>query len=101
MNVIKLNNVEQAEWRKWLNKQSPIVRKTAKKYPPYKYFYLPATDKVCIPYSYADDGTITVTIKQTFNKHTKLSLDRRVFGISPSDLAPIPKHLLKFLPVAQ
>ena len=73
----------EARWEEWRDALPPIPRSVALSHPPNRLYRLNGKWNVTIQ-SYADDGTVTVTITNSFNQH--LGFERDVFGELPAHL---------------
>lgn len=76
-------------WREFLEQlpANGVARASAEKFPPWELLRL-APDvggQRVIPYSYSDDGMLTVAVLGKFNL---LWMERKVFGIKPEELEP-------------
>jgi hypothetical protein len=76
-----------ADWKEWKETLPETARKNAEKFPPWELLWLPTSDSGhrVFPYSYSDNGTLTVVVTGQFNRVT---MERKVFGINPEDLTP-------------
>ncbi len=76
---------QKREWEEWLGGRPPEVRIVAEKYPPNKLYRMKGTGHRVLLYSYCEDGTVTVIVS---GKYNLVTMERRVFGISPDSLEP-------------
>lgn len=75
-----------SQWEEWLGTLLPETATMARRYPPDHYYRLRSTGQIVTIYSYSDNGTMTVDIRQNANPDMWLLMERRVFGIEPEDL---------------
>lgn len=71
---------EQAEW---IEERPQVIKDLIEKVPPNRLYLLKQSGHRVFPYSYSEDGTVTVCVSGEYNM---LSFERLVFGIAPDDL---------------
>jgi len=76
-----------AEWQEFIDTLPPDgkAKASAMRFPPWELLLLRSSGHRVLPYSYADDGTLSVVVLGRYNL---ISFERRVFGIEPDDLEP-------------
>lgn len=67
----------------WLSTRPQIIKDLVAKISPGRLYRLKSSGHRVFPYSYSEDGTITVVVSGEFNK---LTFERCVFGVTPEDL---------------
>ncbi len=82
---------EVAHWGQWLSGRPKLILDMALLYPVNALLRIKASRHYCQPYSYFEDGTITVSVTCNFQC---VAFDRTVFGLKPEDLEPaeLPAH---------
>ena len=78
--VIEINEVE---WKKWVESRPEAVQQLCKKLPPDRLYLLKTSNHRVTLFSYSEDGTVTVNVT---GKYNALTFERQVFGIKPEDL---------------
>lgn len=95
MNHYDPTDAQLREWNQWLNGRPQVIQDLAARFPPWKLFRLKDSGHRVVPYSFNEDGTLTVTVLGKFNF---VAFDRNVFGIDPADLdecdLPLPTETL-------
>jgi len=81
--ILEWNEEERAGWERWVASRPPVVQQLARQFPPNQLYRLKTTGHRVTPYSYSEEGTLTVDITGQFNR---VLFGRRVFGIRPEDL---------------
>lgn len=84
-----MNQVNLAEWRKWLAERPESVQAVAKKLVPWLYYRVKSTGQTAKIYSYEENDDQTVTLKIMVNEPFPVI----VFGINPDDLEVVPSSL--------
>jgi hypothetical protein len=74
---------QEAAWAKWVDSRPKVIQDLAERIPPNRLYLLKSSGHRVIPYSYSEDGTLTVAVLAEYNA---VAFERRVFGISPDDL---------------
>jgi hypothetical protein len=78
-----ISEIDQAKFDEWLEGRPEIIQKLAAKCPPGRLYLLKTSNHRVFPYSYSEDGTITVVVS---GDYSAVMFERRVFGINPDDL---------------
>jgi hypothetical protein len=82
--MTRIAELDNEAWDEWVASRPQVVQELCKRLPPDRLYRMePSGNRVTI-YSYSEDGTVTVVISGEYNA---VIFDRRVFGISPDDLA--------------
>lgn len=77
--------MSEQEWQEWLASRPPIVQELAVKLPPDKLYRIKATGQRCRIYSYFENGTVRVLVRD------RIAAPYCVFGYSykPEDLEEV------------
>lgn len=78
-----IEEIDQGAFEKWLSDRPRIIKELAKKIPPGRLYLLKTSNHRVFPYSYNEDGTLTVVVSGEYNS---VCFERNVFGIKPDDL---------------
>ena len=78
-----INEIDQDEFNKWLSDKPEIIKDLVKQIPPGRLYLLKTSGHKVFPYSYNEDGTITVVVSGEYNS---VVFERNVFGINPKNL---------------
>lgn len=74
---------DEHEWKKWAEGRPAIIRELASKFRPWRLYRLVTSGYRVVPYSFNEDGTLTVVVSGKFNL---VKFEHRVFGVNPNDL---------------
>lgn len=74
-----------AAYVEWSASLPKAARDLADQFEPWSLYRLKSTGHRVFPYSYGNDGTLTVVVSGRFNL---VDFERRVFSVQPSDLTP-------------
>ena len=78
-----ITEADETAWTKWRAGRPKVIRDLAKRFRPWKLYRMTSTGHRVIPYSFSEDGTMTVVVSARYNL---IRFERRVFGINPDDL---------------
>ena len=78
-----IGELNEDAFEEWLDGRPDIIREVATKCPPGRLYLLKISNHRVFPYSYSEDGTITVVVSGEYNA---VLFERKVFGIHPNDL---------------
>lgn len=78
-----IREVDQDGLKTWLSTRPEIITELVVKIPPGRLYLLKTSNHRVFPYSYSEDGTLTVVVSGEYNA---VAFERRVFGIKPEDL---------------
>lgn len=78
-----VRELDQAAFKKWAGKRPKCIQKMLRSHPPDRLYRMRTTGSRVLIYSYAEDGTVTVSVLGLYNRVT---MERNVFGIPLSDL---------------
>jgi len=81
--MVKIAEIDEEGLDAWLQDRPQIIKDIAGKVPPGRLYLLKSSGHRVFPYSYSEDGTLTVVVSGQFNS---VVFERRVFGIDPEDL---------------
>jgi hypothetical protein len=81
--MAKLFDIDEAAWAEWLSDRPPEIKAMAAKWPPNRLYRMTDTGQRCTLCSYAEDGTVRVSVT---GEHNFTPFDREVFGVDPSKL---------------
>lgn len=79
--MAKIADVDQTEFDAWLSTRPESIQKLAKKIPPGRLYRM--DNQRVFPYSYNEDGTLTVIVSGEYNA---IVFERSVFGVKPESL---------------
>lgn len=74
---------KQREWNEWVEALPETTGNLARKFPINRLYILLSSFHIVSPYSYGDNGTLTVTVSKEYNDITE---SWRVFGVLPDGL---------------
>lgn len=82
---------EQRAWDTWVASRPAVIQDLARRFPVNRLFRLVSSGQRCYPYSYSENGTLTVIVDGRFNR---VLFGRRVFGIPPEEMVEceLPAH---------
>ena len=81
MAIIK--EVDENILKEWLSNRPKIIQELVEKIKPGRLYLLKTSNHRVIPYSYFEDGTVSVIVSSEYNA---LIFERIVFDVSPDDL---------------
>jgi hypothetical protein len=79
---MKLYELDEAG-KRWISERPPQIQEMCAKWPPNLLYRLKNTGERVTLCSYAEDGTVTVTITGEYNL---VDFDKEVFGVDPNQL---------------
>jgi hypothetical protein len=71
------------DFDEWKKDRPQVVVDLADKYPPWKLFRMKGSGHRCVPFSYNENGTLSVIVDGRFNR---VLFGRTVFGVPPDEL---------------
>ena len=81
--MAKVRELDEANWNEWVASRPESMREICREFPPDRLYRMGSTGHRCTIYSYAEDGTLTVTVS---GEHNAVLFARNVFGIEPEEL---------------
>ena len=81
--VWEFNDIQRAQWQKWMKERPEVIREMAERLPPNLLYRLKSSGQRVTLYSYCENGTVTVLVSGQYNV---IVFERRVFGIKPEEL---------------
>ncbi len=79
--MAKIADIDQSELDAWLSTRPESIQKLAKQIPPGRLYRM--ENQRVFPYSYNEDGTLTVIVSGEYNS---IVFERSVFGVKPESL---------------
>jgi hypothetical protein len=85
MRMAIVRPLNEAEYAAWVAERPESIKQMLAAHPPDRLYRLRDTKQYVTIYSYAEDGTVTVTVEPAFNLSAAIA-PYGVFGIDPADL---------------
>lgn len=74
---------DQETFDAWLKTRPAVIQDLGRRFPPNRLYRMTDGRLRCYPFSYCEDGTLTVVVDGQFNR---VLFSRRVFGVRPDSL---------------
>lgn len=78
-----IREVDYKVFNSWLEDKPKIIKELADKIPPGRLYSLKTTNYRVFPFSYEEDGTLTVIVNAEYNNSSD---ERRIYSVKPEDL---------------
>ena len=78
-----LFEIESETFEAWVKERPAIIRKMIKSHPPNLLYCMASSGHRVVIYSYSENETVAVAV---LGKYNRVTFERRVFGIKPSEL---------------
>ena len=78
-----LFELDEQEWRRWVDSRPLAVRAIAERLRPNRLYRMKNTGQRVTMYSISENGTVTVDVTGQFNL---IDFERQVFGVDPNNL---------------